>query len=299
MALQPTLLYCDHHEITLPPGHKFPMTKYRLLREELACDGTFRFEPAPAAPLEAIHRVHAADYVHHFLNGTLSPAAIRRIGFPWSESLVARTLSSVGGTLLASETALETGWGGVLAGGTHHAFHSEGSGFCVFNDIAVAITATLERSRIRRAAVVDLDVHQGDGTAALFATTQEVFTLSVHGRDNFPLRKQQSSMDVALPDATDDGAYLDALGAALIPVWAFAPDLIVYQAGVDVLATDKLGRLNLTPRGVAQRDQMVLEGCRERGIPCCIVLGGGYSEPVSLTVEAHASVFRTAARLFR
>ncbi len=275
------------------------MAKYRLLRETLLSDGLFHFDRAPAASLEDIARVHNPAYVSGFLNGTLPEAQIRRIGFPWSPGLVQRTLASVGGTLHAAEDALERGWGGVLAGGTHHAFHAEGAGFCVFNDIAIAVCTLLSRQLIEKAAVVDLDVHQGDGTAKIFESNPHVFTLSIHGQGNFPARKQRSSLDVALPDGTRDSTYLDVLSNALEGVWAFQPDVVIFQAGVDTLATDRLGRLALSLDGIRQRDETVLRECRDRGIPCCIVIGGGYSEPVELTVEAHASAFRTAASLFR
>src|SRR5205823_5184291 len=190
------LFYCDHHEIPLPAGHKFPIDKYRLVRELLAADGLFEFQPAPFAERGVIELVHDAEYVAHIFNGTLPEAAMRRIGFPWSQGLVKRTLASVGGTLSATAEALKNGWGGNLAGGTHHAFRGEGSGFCVFNDIAVAIAWMREVNGIGRVAVVDLDVHQGDGTAAIFANDVSVFTLSLHGGKNFPFRKQKSMLDV-------------------------------------------------------------------------------------------------------
>jgi acetoin utilization deacetylase AcuC-like enzyme len=289
----PRLWYCDHHELPLPPGHKFPVQKYALLRDRLVLDTRFTFAQAPFAAAEAIERAHDPAYVQAFLNGTLDPRIIRRIGFPWSEGLVRRTLASVGGTLRATEDALATGWGGTLAGGTHHAFYAEGSGFCVFNDLAIAI-----RSAARRASIIDLDVHQGDGTAAIFAGDPSVFTLSLHGGNNFPFRKQESKLDIALPDGTRDDGYLSALVAALPKAFGHGPEIAFYQSGVDALASDKLGRLDLTPDGLRQRDQMVFEACRTRGIPCVVTLGGGYSDPIELTVAAHAVTFRTAADLF-
>ncbi len=182
--------------------------------------------------------------------------------------------------------ALQVGFGGALAGGTHHANYGEGSGFCVFNDIAVAI-----RVLGKRAAVIDLDVHQGDGTAAIFSGDPSVFTLSLHGQNNFPFRKQQSTVDIAFPDGTGDSAYLEALGRVLPQVLEFRPEVVFYQAGVDGLATDKLGLLSLSPNGLAERDRMVFHALAQNGIPIVTVLGGGYSEPIDLTVDAHASTF--------
>jgi acetoin utilization deacetylase AcuC-like enzyme len=186
------LFYTDRYTIPLPQGHRFPIQKYRMLRELLAADGRFRFEAAPLANRETIELAHEREYVEAFLSGTLSPQAIRRIGFPWSEGLLKRTLASVGGTLAATKEALANCWGGNLAGGTHHAFRSEGSGFCVFNDIAVAIQWLRSTGRAQRVAIIDLDVHQGDGTAQIFQNEPDVLTLSVHCEVNFPFRKQQS-----------------------------------------------------------------------------------------------------------
>jgi acetoin utilization deacetylase AcuC-like enzyme len=284
------LWYCDHHQIPLPPGHKFPMRKYRLLRDLLATDGEYALEPAPDADRAAIERVHDPDYVCGFLEGTLEPRVMRRIGFPWSAALVRRTLASVGGTMAATADALATGLGGNLAGGTHHAFRGEGAGFCVFNDIAIAI-----RNTGRRAAVVDLDVHQGDGTALIFESDPEVLTLSMHSASNFPFRKQQSRIDVELPDRTADGEYLRRLAEVLPRVFDFKPEIVFYQSGVDALAGDKLGRLAMTHEGLKERDRLVIEGCRSRGIPLVITLGGGYADPIERTAEAHANTFRIAA----
>ena len=290
-----TLYHLDDHEISLPPGHKYPTRKYRLLRELLAADGAYRFEPSPLAPRAAIERVHDSTYVEHFLNGTLATPAMRRIGFPWSESLVQRTLGSVGGTLAASRMALTQGFGGNLAGGTHHAFRAEGSGFCVFNDIAVAILTMRAEYGLERAAVIDLDVHQGDGTALIFEHDPLVLTLSVHGKHNFPFRKQRSVIDVELADQTGDEEYLAAILPVLPLVFDFKPDVIFYQSGVDALASDVLGRLALTADGLRQRDRIVMQAAKDYGAPFVITLGGGYSNPIELTAAAHANTFRTAA----
>jgi len=290
------LYYCDDHPIPLPAGHKFPAHKYRMLRDLLAADGNFAFEAAPFADPETIALAHDPHYVHSFMDGTVDRRIMRRIGFPWSPELVRRTLASVGGTLRATEDALALGVGGNLAGGTHHAFRSEGSGFCVFNDIAIAIRSLLKQRRIGRAAVVDLDVHQGDGTALLFEDEPSVLTLSLHGGNNFPFRKQRSKIDVDLADGTGDAEYLSALEQALPHIFDFGPEVVFYQSGVDALASDKLGRLALTHQGLRRRDEMVLEKCASDGIPVVITLGGGYSEPIALTVEAHANTFRIASQ---
>ncbi|HBY62690.1 MAG TPA: histone deacetylase [Solibacterales bacterium] len=293
------LFYCDHYAIPLPEGHKFPMRKYRLVRDLLAADGHYSFECAPLADTEVVSLAHDAAYVKAFVDGTLPPAVLRRIGFPWSEGLVRRTLASVGGTLGATRDALETGYGGNLAGGTHHAFRDEGSGFCVFNDIAVAIESLRRDGRVRRAAVVDLDVHQGDGTALIFEHEPDVLTLSLHGRNNFPFRKQRSKIDVDLPDATGDEEYLRALHQVLPAVFAFRPEIVYYQSGVDALATDTLGRLSLTAAGMEARDRMVMTAVRAAGVPLVITLGGGYSRPIERTAEAHATTFRVASQVLQ
>ncbi len=293
-----TLFYCDQHHFPLPDGHKFPLAKYRLLRQELTRLPCFNLQPAHPATRDDLVRIHTPEYVDRFLNGTLDWRVMRRIGFPWSQELVVRTLASTGSTLLAVQHALETGWGGTLAGGTHHAYRDEGSGFCVFNDLAVAIAWAQATRRIETAAIIDLDVHQGDGTAAIFSGSDSVFTLSLHGARNFPFRKQQSRLDVELLDGTGDEAYLDLLQPALDRIWAFQPDLVLFQSGVDGLETDSLGRLALTHSGLARRDRLVIEGAHNRKIPLAITLGGGYSRPIEPTVAAHAQTFQIASDVF-
>ena len=297
MQPSPRLFYCDHHPIPLPPGHKFPVEKYALLRTLLAADGVYDLQPAPMADAATIELAHDTAYVHAVLNGTVSDRVMRRVGFPWSPELVRRTVASVGGTLAASREAMERGFGGNLAGGTHHAFRGEGAGFCVFNDLAVAILALRRDGLAARAAVIDLDVHQGDGTAAIFAEDPAVLTLSMHGENNFPFRKQRSRIDIALPDWTGDAEYLRQLQQVLPDVAAFRPEVIFYQSGVDGLAGDRLGRLALTLDGLKQRDRLVLE--TSRTIPLVITLGGGYGEPIERTAEAHANTFRQALTVAR
>jgi acetoin utilization deacetylase AcuC-like enzyme len=292
-----TLFYCDHHEIPLPPEHRFPRDKYKLVREALQAEAGFAFFPAPLAAVAEIERTHEASYVAAFLEGRLDAAAIRRIGFPWSPALVTRTLASVGGTLAAARLAWRQGdFTGTLAGGTHHAFYAEGSGYCIFNDICVAINSLRAESGLGRAAVIDLDVHQGDGTAALMSGDPLTMTFSAHGRHNFPFRKQQSKIDMEFENGTGDEEYLAAVAAGLPRVFAFEPEIVFYQAGVDPLAEDTLGKLSLTPDGLRRRDELVLGECARRAMPTVITLGGGYARPIETTVAAHASVFRTALR---
>ena len=293
----PRIHYCDVHVIDLPCGHRFPSGKYSLIREKLAADG-FDLRLAPYAPVDLIKLVHSESYVDEFVSGTLSATAIRRIGFPWSDGLVRRTLTSLGGTLAASKDALLFGWGANLAGGTHHAFPGEGAGYCVFNDLAVAIQWLRRDGRIRRAAIIDLDVHQGDGTAQIFSGDPDVMTLSLHCRSNFPLRKQESTIDIELADGVDDEEYLAALDFVLPQLLSFRPDLILYQSGVDGLHSDRLGHLALTHKGLAERDRRVMHAARSHDIPFVITLGGGYSTPIELTAEAHANVYRTAWEVF-
>jgi acetoin utilization deacetylase AcuC-like enzyme len=292
------LFYADHCAIPLPAKHKFPIDKYRILREMLSKDGYFQLEPAPSAQRSDVELIHDVGYVEAFLGGTVGEAAMRRIGFPWSEMLVKRTMASVGGTLAATNQALATGWGGTLAGGTHHAFAAEGSGFCVFNDIAVAIAKLQSAGIVRRAAVVDLDVHQGDGTAHIFRNQREVLTLSVHCRNNFPLRKQQSTIDVELDAQVGDEFYLQVLRDVLPQVQTFEPDIVFYQSGVDGLECDVLGKLSLSLEGLKSRDRMVMELARELGVPLVVTMGGGYSSPIEITAQAHANTFRQAAEVF-
>jgi acetoin utilization deacetylase AcuC-like enzyme len=287
------LYYTDHCPIPLPAGHKFPIAKYAMLREALTAEGACDLVPAPLADPSDIELAHDVSYVRAFLSGALDPAAMRRIGFPWSEALVRRTLASAGGTLAAASDALAYGFGGNLAGGTHHAFRAEGSGFCVFNDIAIAI-----RKIGRRAAVVDLDVHQGDGTAAIFEDDPAVFTLSIHGEKNFPFRKQRSKLDIGLPDGTNDDGYLAVLADALPQIVMFRPEIVFYQSGVDGLAGDRLGRLGLSFEGLRMRDKMVFEMCNLHRIPLVLTLGGGYADPISRTVEAHLNTYLAALNLF-
>ena len=292
------LYYCDHHAIPLPPGHKFPTAKYAMVRERLAPDGRFELIASPMADLRDIELAHDREYAGSILDGSVDSRIMRRIGFPWSEQLVRRTLASVGGTLAAARDALQAGVSGNLAGGTHHAFRSEGSGFCVFNDLAVAIYTLRRDGAAARVAVLDLDVHQGDGTASIFADDPDVLTVSIHGENNFPFRKQSSRIDAGLPDGTEDAEYLRVLRQLLPAIWKFQPDLVLYQSGVDGLREDRLGRLGMTHAGLMERDLLVFKAAKCHRIPVAITMGGGYADPVEATAEAHANTFRTAASVW-
>lgn len=295
--MRPVVFYTDHYLLPLPEGHRFPIRKYRLIRELLEREDFFDFRPAPLADAATIELAHDPQYVADFISGTLSAAAMRRIGFPWSQELVHRTLASVGATLAATELAIRHGFSGTLAGGTHHAFRAEGSGYCVFNDIAVAIESLRKQGSFSRFAVIDLDVHQGDGTAQMFENDPAVLTFSMHGDKNFPFRKRRSAIDIELPDGTADDDYLQQLERALPRVLDFRPEIVFYQSGVDPLDSDRLGRLQLTMHGLRRRDEIVFQAIRSAGVPIVITLGGGYSEPIERTAEAHAQTYRTALRI--
>jgi acetoin utilization deacetylase AcuC-like enzyme len=288
-----------HYTFPLPDGHRFPVAKYGLLRERVIVGGLVPAErihdPARASD-EALGRVHTADYLARFREGRLAAEELRRLGFPWSPGLVERSYRAVGGTCEAAAAALEHGVAMNLAGGTHHAFPERGEGFCVFNDVAVAIRALQAAGRIRRAAVVDLDVHQGNGTHAIFADGASVFTFSMHGAKNYPFRKVPGDLDVELDDGTGDEVYLARLAESLPTVLARStPDLVLYLAGADPHEGDRLGRLRLTFDGLARRDAMVLDACREIGVPVCLTIAGGYGRDVDDTVTVHANTVRVAA----
>jgi acetoin utilization deacetylase AcuC-like enzyme len=291
------------YTIPLPVGHRFPIEKYTLLRDRVIAEGVVRPEhlhvPARATPDE-IRRVHTDAYVDAFDGGTLSPAMQRRLGFPWSPALVERAYRAVGGTVEAARAAMELGVAMNLAGGTHHAFADRGEGFCVFNDVAIAIRTLQHEGRIVRAAIIDLDVHQGNGTHAIFTGDPDVFTFSMHGRRNFPFEKVAGSLDLELEDGTGDAEYLEMLAEALPRViHAAAPDLVCYLAGADPHEGDALGRLSLTMDGLARRDALVLDACREVGLPVVITIAGGYGRDIATTVVAHVNTARIAARAAR
>ena len=287
------------YTITLPPGHRFPIEKYALLRDAVMASGFVSadslHEPARAS-VDDVRLVHTERYVRAILDGTVSENEQRRIGLPWSESLAERSLRAVGATCEAATAALERGITMNLAGGTHHAFPDHGEGFCVFNDIAVAIRSLQRDGRITRATVIDLDVHQGNGTNAIFADDPTVFTFSMHGGKNYPFHKVAGSLDIELPDGTADDFYLDTLAGVLPHVIAqSAPDLVIYLAGADPHEGDRLGRLRLTFDGLARRDAMVLDACREVGIPVVITIAGGYGRNIEDSVAVHMNTVRVAS----
>jgi acetoin utilization deacetylase AcuC-like enzyme len=291
-------VYHPSYQIALPHGHPFPMSKYSLLKDQLLSEGTLRDgdilrpEPLDTATLE---RVHTPEYLAKLAASALSAAEQRRLGLPWSEELWQRSRLASAGTLLAAREALNGGIAGNLAGGTHHAFADHGEGFCVLNDVAIAIRQLQAERAIRRAAVIDLDVHQGNGTAAIFEADDDVFTFSMHGERNYPLAKMRSKRDVPLHDGAGDAEYLEALRGHLPAVLDTAKaDVVFYLAGVDVAAGDRYGKLTLTEEGIRQRERAVIEAVRGRCLPLVIVLAGGYAPTRARTAELHAHVFREA-----
>ena len=285
------LVHHPDYVAELPSDHSFPMSKYRLLLDALAQAGaaTEPYVPPPM-PRAWIERVHAPAYVEAVLSAAVSPSIERRIGFPVTARVARRSVLSVGGTHLAARLALARGYAANCAGGSHHALHDTGAGYCVLNDLAVAAVRLLAERDAERVLIVDLDVHQGDGTAALLADEPRAFTFSMHAEKNFPVRKTVSDRDVPLPDGMDDDAYLAALAAELPPILdRFRPDLILYQAGVDPHAADKLGRLALTDAGLDARDRYVMRAAAARGIPLASVLGGGYGADRMAIAKRHAA----------
>jgi acetoin utilization deacetylase AcuC-like enzyme len=290
----------DRYPLLLPEGHRFPASKYSLLRRRLeahaAAGAALEFVEPHAATDEELLRVHDRGYVGRVFSGTLTRDEQRRIGFPWSEPLVERSLRSTGAAIDAAAAAVDDGIAASLAGGTHHAGTSWGEGFCVFNDTAVAAREMQARGAARRVLILDCDVHQGNGTAEIFAADPTVFTMSIHGARNFPLRKHPSSLDVPLDDGTDDDAYLAALAPAVAESFDRGrPDLVFYIAGADPYEHDRLGRLRLTKQGLFDRDRLVLDAARAAGVPLAIVLGGGYSADLDAIVDIHAATMLMAA----
>jgi acetoin utilization deacetylase AcuC-like enzyme len=289
----------DHFVLPLPARHRFPMAKYARLKARVAASAPELMAVPERATVGELARVHDPSYVAAVIAGTLPERALRRIGFPWSEAMVERSLRSVGATLGACRSALAEGCGVNLAGGTHHANRDYGSGFCVFNDAAVATRAMQAEGRAARVLIIDLDVHQGDGTAAIFADDADVCTLSLHGKDNFPFRKATSRLDVELADGTGDDGYLAALGAALPRALELArPDLAIYLAGADPYRNDRFGRLALSKQGLAERDARVLTTLRSRSIPVAITMAGGYAEAIDDVVDIHFTTVALALEQF-
>jgi acetoin utilization deacetylase AcuC-like enzyme len=295
------VFYSDRFVLPLPENHRFPMVKYSLLRERVALDGICGPGDlrTPRAVTDGdILRAHAPDYLERVVSGTLTKKEVRRIGFPWSERMVERSRRASGGTLGACLAALEEGFAANLAGGTHHAFSDKGEGYCVFNDSAIAARAVQAAGLAERVVVIDTDVHQGNGTARILHRDPTVFTFSIHGAKNFPFDKEESDLDAPLPDGADDTAFLAALERGLeTALDAADADLAIYLAGADPFEGDRLGRLCVTKAGLAERDRIVLEACKERGIPAAITMAGGYAREVEDTVDVHFQSIRRAADL--
>lgn len=290
--------HASYSSLVLPERHRFPLAKYQALYDALSEQGYPLAQAAPASRAQ-IARVHDADYVDAALAGRLDAQAIRRLGFPWSPMLIERTLHSVGATLAASRHALEQGCGLQVSGGYHHAHRDFGSGFCLFNDLVIAARACLDEGRCDRVLILDLDVHQGDGSAALCAGSRDIITLSLHGEHNFPRDKPASHLDFPLPTGMQDDAYLTTLEQALsLALRLYSPDLVLYQAGVDVHQADELGYLALSDAGVRQRDAMVFDCAKQHGLAIAAVPGGGYRRDWQKLIPLHLSLFEEARRRF-
>lgn len=296
------IAYNSIYRYTLPPGHRFPMDKYELIHDQLLYEGTCTadnfFSPDPVDDRWVLG-VHTAEYVQQLKTGTVPAAMMRRIGFPWSEGLIKREWVITQGTIDCTQIAQRDGVAMNVAGGTHHAFADRGEGFCLLNDVAVAAHYLLETAQATKILVIDLDVHQGNGTAAIFRQEPRVFTFSVHGKDNYPLHKEVSDLDVEMPTGTTDDVYLNQL-LELLPrlIREQNPDFLFYISGVDVLASDRLGKLSLSREGCKRRDETVFEQAIQAGLPLVVSMGGGYSPRLADIVEAHCNTFRSASKLF-
>jgi acetoin utilization deacetylase AcuC-like enzyme len=297
------IVYHPDYVVRLPPEHRFPMPKFGRIYEILLHDGIAtpdQFNIPPVACRAWLEEVHTVTYVQTFFEGNIDPKAQRRIGLPWSPGLVKRTCAAVGGTILTARLALQYGLACNTAGGTHHAFPDFGSGFCVFNDLAVATRIVQNEQLANKVLILDLDVHQGDGTAAIFQDDDTVFTFSMHCQKNFPFHKQQSDLDIPLPEGLTDAAYLRTLATHLPQVLGFfKPDLVLYDAGVDPHQADRLGKLALTDVGLYQRDKLVLETCLKQGYPVATVVGGGYDRDLTALSYRHILLHRAASELYR
>ena len=296
------IAYDPIYRLPLPENHRFPMEKYELLPQQLLLEGTCEpsdfFTPIKVA-IENVLRIHNKEYVTRLINLNLNTREIRNIGFPLTKKLVERELIIAGGTIMGCEKALKKGIAMNIAGGTHHAFQDRGEAFCLLNDQAIAAQYLLDQKKASQILILDLDVHQGNGTAAIFKSNPKIFTLSVHGAKNYPFQKEKSDLDVALEDDTGDKKYLDKI-KKIIPALIdnIKPDFIFYLSGVDVLGTDKLGRLNLTIEGCKERDTFVLKQCNDRNIPLQCSMGGGYSKDIKVIIEAHANTYRAAKTIY-
>jgi len=295
------IYYSPYYYADIGEGHVFPIRKFELVRDRLIAEGTLSeweiFGPDTAAA-EDLLLVHTDDYISRLRSGELTAKEIRKLGLPWSESLVRRSFHAISGTIEAARHCLESGIASNLAGGTHHAYPDRGEGYCVLNDAAVAIRVLQREGLAERFLIVDLDVHQGDGTAFIFRDSPEVFTFSMHGAKNYPLFKQTSSLDIELPDKTGDTEYLETLEHALDRVIMHGPDVIFYLAGADPYEKDKLGRLGLTIEGLRRRDEMVLRFAGEAGVPIVTTMSGGYAADIDDTVEIHCNTIRAVKGVY-
>ena len=295
------VFYSPYYYAEIGEGHVFPIKKFELVRDKLLNEGTLaenNFVEPEAAKIEDVLLVHTEDYITRLRNGTLTAKEIRKLGLPWSESLVRRSFLATSGTINAARWALENGIGSNLAGGTHHAFPDRGEGFCVLNDVAIAIRVLQKENLAKRFLIIDCDVHQGNGTAFIFKDEREIFTFSIHGAKNYPLFKEISTLDLELPDGTADAEYLETLHEALPRVFLHNPDLIFYLAGADPFENDKLGRLKLTLEGLRRRDEIALEFAKERETPIVTVMSGGYAKDINDTVEIHTNTIRAVKKIF-
>ncbi len=295
------IYYSPYYYADIGEGHVFPIKKFELVRDKLLAEGTLQaneiIEPQPAK-VEDLRLVHTENYITRLVDGTLTAKEVRKLGLPWSKSLVRRTFLAVSGTINASFHALETGVSSNLAGGTHHAFPDRGEGFCVLNDVAVAVRVLQQAQQAQRFLIIDCDVHQGNGTAFIFKDEEEVFTFSMHGAKNYPLFKEQSNLDIELKDGTGDAEYLETLNEALPRIFLHNPDLIFYLGGADPFEKDKLGRLNLTKKGLYARDEMVVHYAKEHHVPIVTVMSGGYALDINDTVEIHCNTIRAVKKVF-
>jgi acetoin utilization deacetylase AcuC-like enzyme len=295
------VFHIDQYPLPLPPGHRFPHTKYALLRELLLREEIVlpaQLQLAPMADFDLLSLAHSADYIRAMENGTVAIDIIKRVGFPWTPELFRRTSATVGGGVEAALSALKYGVAGCLAGGTHHAHFDRGEGYCVFNDTAVAARLLVRDHQIKRIAIIDLDVHQGNGNSSILGRDQEIFIASIHGEKNYPFRKVPSSIDIGLPDGATDEMYLEALETVMREVSRFEPEFIFYQMGVDPLKEDKLGKLSLTYDGLMARDETVLQYAKDHAIPISLALGGGYADPIELSIRAYANTYKVLNRVW-
>lgn len=293
----PLVFHPIYSQLSLPIKHRFPIEKYQGIRDRLAALGVpdaYFVEPVPVSE-QNLCQVFNPQYIKQLVSGELDPKAMRRIGFPWSEQLIQRSLTAVGGTVLTAQLALKYGKAVNLTGGYHHAFANYGSGFCLFNDLYLAALNILQAKGIDKVLIFDCDVHQGDGTAKLASNNVHVYTVSIHGEKNFPVRKQVSDLDFNLPKGTQDDEYLDTVDAALnLAVNTFQPDAVIYDAGIDIHINDDLGHLCISSSGVYQRDALVFSTCEQKGLPIAAVIGGGYQRDIAALVDVHLQLFRAA-----